>query len=183
MSRGRSSGSQEDDDLRLALEFQGLQISVQGPSDKALAFVQRLSLDLAENAGSGAPSSGSRSSIHEPLQVPPCPAEVSALSTKLSAASILSPAERVQRAWLAGFHARAALDQRRAPTQEIVPIDLPSKFFVVVRGDGYPEPRIIRSYKDFERALRPISGPVPVGHDFPSETEALAYLAAVRKRI
>lgn len=183
MSRGQSSGSQEDDDLRLALEFQGLQISVQGPSEKALAFVQRLSVDLAETLGSGASSSGLRGSALEPLQVPPCPAEVSALSTKLSAASILSPAERVHRAWLAGFHARAVLDQRKPPVQEIVPIDLPSKFFVVVRGDGYQEPKIIRSYKDFERALRPTSGPPPVGHDFPSETEALAYLAAVRKRI
>ena len=60
-----------------------------------------------------------------PSPVPPCPDRVLALASRLSAASILSPKERIQRAWICGIHARALLDSKPVPIETVVAIDLP----------------------------------------------------------
>lgn len=172
MSQARSSGCQDDADLQLALAFEGLQITVQGPKAKALSLVQRVTAELS-----------TESTIPEvPTAVPAIPGDLSILAGKLSAASCLSPAERIQRAWVAGHHARAAILGKAPPRELILPIDLPSKFFAVAQGSGLQEPKILRSTFDFKQALKPAPGVVPVGHEFPSETEAIVYLAAAKTR-
>ena len=56
-------------------------------------------------------------------------------------------------------------------------IDLPSNYYVVLRGQGVAEPKIVRSQRDFNRQLEGAGLP-GIGQAFPSETEARVYLAA-----
>ena len=150
-----------------------LEITVRGPSTRALEFVQRFS--PTDSGASDAASSGvHRPSDPEPL--PPCPDNLLALSTRLSAASILSPQERVKRAWICGCIAGRQLDGQSCPEVAAISIDLPSSYFVVLRGHNVTEPRILRSARDYNRILE--GNEIPgVGHSFPSETEARVYLA------
>lgn len=96
----------------------------------------------------------------------------------MSAASILSPQERVRRAWLCGLYARAQIDSTPQPSEPIVAIDLAAKYFVVLRGVGFTEPKTLRSAEGFKKVFKGRGPPFEVGHEFPSETEARAYLTA-----
>lgn len=180
MSQSRSSGSQDDAEFHLALSFEGLQVTVQGPKEKALALARRITTDLAEDQEKGYSSRGASS---EPLVVPPRPADLCILAGKLSAASCLTPAERIKRAWVSGFHSIAQLDRRTPPVDEVVPIDLPSKFFPVVQGVGISEPRILRNVYDYRQALRQSSGTWLWGQNsLRRRKQAIVYLAAIKKR-
>ena len=182
----RPSENTDDDEISLAVSFQGLRVSVVGPAKKALDFVNQL-VPEADRPSEGASSSagqaaGSRSTTRPTslLAHHPCPAHLLDLASKLSAASVLTPEERVRRAWLAGLHAKSALEGTVPPALGVAPIDLPYKFFAVVRGVGVDEPKIFRSPKDFEKAAGPLAGPRAIGQGFPSETEARVYLEAVK---
>lgn len=180
MSQGPSSSS-GDGEINLAIQFQGLRISIQGPAAKALEFVQKLAPESSPDTATGGPSSASSGSAPRASQ---CPDQYLALATKLSAASVFSPKERVERAWLAGWLARTRLaggypepSPEPSPEFAIVELDLPSKFFVVLQGRGVREAKILRSAKDFKELSEVVSGPPFVGHGFPSETEAKVYIA------
>ena len=179
MSQRPSAEPCEDDEISLAVAFQGLQISVVGPASKALDFVHRLSptyqFQHISAPGSGLPSSAPSSSASS-SEI--CPDNVLALATRLSAASILSPQERVKRAWICGLHAKAQLESRPPPFQQVVAIDLAPKYFVVLRGKGVKEPKTLRSYAEYQKAITGRGAPEEVGCEFPSETEARAYLTA-----
>ena len=129
MSQAPSSSSQEDDEISLAVVFQGLKVSVVGPASKALDFIHKLVPDQQGQSSSSQRSSPDHSACSAstviPSPVPPCPDRVLALASRLSAASILSPKERIQRAWICGIHARALLDSKPVPIETVVAIDLP----------------------------------------------------------
>ena len=179
MSQGPSQDT-DNDEINLAITFQGLRITVAGPPERALDFVHRLDPEYQRPSGASS-SQASQSEAayqHQPQDSAVCPASVLALATKLSAASILTPEERVRRAWKAGLVTRAALEGRTLAL-DIGPIDLSLKYFVEVRGEGLQEPRITRSPQEFNRF---IAGPRALGRGFPSETEATVYLDAITRR-
>eukprot|EP00438_Fugacium_kawagutii_P010368 Skav231998 [mRNA] locus=scaffold719:448670:469014:- [translate_table: standard] len=163
-----------DDDISLAVAFQGLQITVCGPARRALDFVHKLAPDQVPPSGAGSSSGVTATSSSA---VTPCPANLCALASRLSAASVLSPEDRVRRAWLAGLHAKAKLEGTVAPSEPVVSIDLPAKFFVALRGEHLPEPKIFRNAADYYKCVQPASGCEGVGKEFPSETEARVFLA------
>lgn len=166
MSRVPSQPDQ-DDTIFLAIQFQGLEITVRGPSTRALEFAQQLSPQDRPLA----------STPLEPDPLPPCPDNLLALATRLSAASILTPLDRIKRAWTLGCAARRNLDGEACPELVSVSIDLPANYCVVLRGHGVAEPKVLRSLRDFNRILEGAELP-GVGQAFPSETEARVYLAA-----
>lgn len=171
-----------DDEISLAVSYQGLRISVIGPSEKALDFVHRLSPDYQPSQGIIRPpgtSSTAASSGQSAPASPPCPDNVLALATRLSAASILKPEERIRRAWSCGVRDRARIEGRVVPYEPIVSIDLPINYYVVARAQGVSEPRILRSQKDYRRSFAGLGPPEEIGCEFPSETEARAYITAL----
>eukprot|EP00435_Cladocopium_sp_Y103_P010416 s233_g2.t1 len=177
MSQAPSSG-QNDDEVSLGLAFQGLQISIRGPGPKALAFIKRVTEDLQDFPHSSSHSSASSQSLPATSPVPPCPSSLLALANKLSAASILSPKERVLRAWQLGISARRQIEGQPGVEEPVISIDLPNNFFAVVRCSSFEGAKIIRSAGEFKRILGSRSTPSAVGHGFPSETEARVYLVA-----
>ena len=180
MNQGPSP-EQKDDEVCLGLSFQGLQISVRGPAGKALSFIQKITKDLEESQLVTSSSSGE--TTPSPLPVPPCPASLRALSAKLSAASLLSPDERVKRAWSLGIAARRVIEGTVGVEEPVVDIDLPNKYFVVAKCSSFEGAKIVRSAADFKRLLGGKPSPSSVGHGFPSETEARVYLAASGRQI
>lgn len=171
MSRDQSLPG-NDETILLAIQFQGLEITVRGPSARALDFIQRFS--PSSSGPSDIPSAAARPSDPDPL--PPCPDNILALATRLSAASVLSPQERVKRAWVLGCIAKRVLDGLPYPEVVTISLDLPSNYFVVLRGHNISEPRILRNARDYNHILEGNELP-GVGQAFPSETEARAYLA------
>ena len=142
------------------LSFQGLQISVKGPSSKALAFIRtsKISVNL--------PLLQAAARHHLPH---PCPASVLVLAGKLSAAGILSPEERVKRAWSLGLSARKQIEEGISGDEPVVDIDLPNNHFAIVRSQVFGEgPKIIRSAAECKKILGTRCTPPPVGHGFPS---------------
>lgn len=123
MSTGASPSGQ-DDTLCLAVQFQGLEITVRRPSHQALDFVQRLTTGAENNQGDR-PYEGATPPATALPGHPVCPRHILALSTNLSAASCLSPIERVQRAWDWGCRAKLQLDGRALPEDPVVAVDLP----------------------------------------------------------
>eukprot|EP00435_Cladocopium_sp_Y103_P048611 s643_g14.t1 len=178
MSRRPSPEASDNDEISLAVAFQGLKISVVGPATQALDFVNKLVPGHQHSSAGSASSSAPPASSSTPPGIPPCPDSVLALASRLSAVSILSPTERVLRAWAIGHIARAQLDSSPLPDYTIVSSDLPNKYHVVLRGRGLEEPRVYKNQVDFRKALQGLSPPLGVGHEFPSETEARAYLTA-----
>ena len=183
MSRGPSADTTDNDEISLAVVFQGLRISVVGPAPQALDFVNKLvpghqAPSVPSSAQEQRSSAPSASSTRDHPAAVPCPDRVLALATRLSAASVLSPKERIERAWTCGLLARAQLDSSPLPPEPIISIDLASKYHVVLRGRGVTEPKIFKSLLEFQKALQGLAPPQGVGHEFPSETEARAYLTA-----
>ena len=133
MSRGPSADTTDNDEISLAVVFQGLRISVVGPAPQALDFVNKLvpghNAPAASYPAQG--SSPTPSSSVPARDLPAarrCPDSVLALAARLSAASILLPQERIERAWTCGLLARAQLDSGPLPTAQIISIDLPNKW-------------------------------------------------------
>ena len=136
MSLAPSSSFQEDDEINLAVVFQGLKVSVVGPASKPLDFIHKLDLDYQVR-----PSSSQKSSAQWCLLAPS------------------PPKESVIRAWTCEIRARALLDSQPVPSEPVVSIDLPSNYFVVLRGKGIEEPKALRSSLGFNRALPRAVGP------------------------
>ena len=99
MSTGpQSSGN--DEVISLGIQFQGLEITIRGPAGRALDLANKISNE--NNPSSGSTVAASAQSTSQRSSFPPCPADLLALSSRLSAASILSPEQRIQRAWKCG---------------------------------------------------------------------------------
>lgn len=175
MSQGPYPGT-DHEEISLAVRFQGLRISIQGPAQKALEFVRKLQPEPeAEPASSAEASRSARTSLVN--FAAECPDQYLALATKLSAASSHSPVERIERAWKAGLIARAQLAGER-PDCSVVDLDLPSSYFVVLQARGVSETRVLRSRREFKDLAEQPTGPFFVGHGFPSETESKVFIAA-----
>eukprot|EP00435_Cladocopium_sp_Y103_P020466 s1075_g5.t1 len=101
---------------------------------------------------------------------------VAANSNLRAGSSRLSPAQRAQRAWLAGQWARATIDRRVATPNSTETIDLGNRFWVVLRCENCRVPRIFTSSGAFFTAIGQLEGSDTVTHAFPSETEAKIYL-------
>lgn len=74
------------------------------------------------------------------------------------------------------------MDGQPASEEPVISIDLPANFFVVLRGANISEPKILRSRREFSRALEGSEEP-GIGHEFPSETEARVFLAGARRSL
>ena len=187
--------SDDGEELRLALEFQGLQISVRGPVDRALEFVERLSdrgsvrsaassaaESLPRSATSGAPSVvETRASIEASFDQ--CPDHLLALgSSLLATTSGWTPEGRLRRAWRAGNWAGATKSGRVQSPNRTPTIDLPNKFYVVIRGPGIESPRGFKSSRALFAAVGPLEGSSTICHGFPSQAEANVYLAGAGER-
>ena len=121
---------------------------------KAWDFIRKLVPEGGSSSSAGTPPNQQRPIPFQGLEVLLLVWLVSLanfldLANKLSAASVLTPEDRVLRAWLSAFHAKAALEGTSPPALRVVPIDLPSKYFAVARGADITEPKIRRSAKDF----------------------------------
>lgn len=81
-------------------------------------------------------------------------------------------------AWNCGLLAKAQLGSLPLPSEVILSIDLANKYFVVLRGRGISGPRIFKNSADFVKATEGQEPLAAVGHEFPSETEARAYITA-----
>lgn len=174
MSQGPYSAS-DNDEISLAVQFQGLSISIQGPAAKALAFARKLS---PEPEAEPAVARSSQPSVVQVVDTTAqCPDQYLALASKLSAASSHSPLERVRRAWTAGLLAKAEL-AGHTPGTEVVDLDLPSSYFVVLRGRRVVEPKVLRSKREYKDLAECSVACGFIGHGFPSETESRVYLAA-----
>ena len=82
------------------------------------------------------------------------------------------------RTWNCGLLAKAQLGSLPLPSEVILSIDLANKYFVVLRGRGISDPRIFKTRVDFVKAIEGMEPSAAVGHEFPSETEARAYITA-----
>ena len=185
----RPSSSGEDGVLELAVEFQGLQISIRGQSDRALDFVQRLASARPEQDSSAA-SVASWEEIPEANPVgtetrasveaafPRCPRQLQLLSSSLSTTTRgWTPEDRVHRAWKAGNWAAAVRAGRAQSPNRTPTIDLPNKFYVVIRAPGISSPRVYKSSREFFAAVGTLEGSDTICHGFPSKAEAQIYLA------
>ena len=190
MSTRPSNSRGDDEAIELEVEFRGLQISVRGNSS-ALDFVRRLSTEGAPDVASSAASAASweevggggsshptetRASIE--ASFPHCPRHLHLLGNSLSSTSKgWTPEDRVLRAWKAGNWAKATVSGRAQSPNRTPTIDLPNKFYVVIKGPGISSPRVFTSSKDFFAAVGTLEGSDSVCHGFPSKTEAQIYLA------
>eukprot|EP00435_Cladocopium_sp_Y103_P050133 s1324_g15.t1 len=182
---------QDQEEVQLAIEFSGLQITVKGSPARAAEFVRRVSETrpgLAQHsASSEAPpasvaaqsetsvASSTRSSVRASFR--PCPLHwISAAGSNLRAsASRLSPSQRAIRAWTAGQWARAVIDRQVATPNSCENIELGNRFWVVLRCENCQVPRIFTSSGSFWAAIGQLEGSDTVTHAFPSETEAKIY--------
>ena len=81
MSQQSRPSNDDDEDLSLALEFQGLQISVRGPLWRALEFVERLS---ERSSGRASSVTGTESSARPQAAGTPSASRFATPSTRLS---------------------------------------------------------------------------------------------------
>ena len=118
----RSPYSQDGDNLvSLALEFEGLSITVHGPVTSSVDFIRRLtgsSAAVPESVPAPVPHvpsapADTRASVESSFPV--CPVSVLSLASRLTGASRLSPEERIRRAWRAGQWAKATKEGRVDP--------------------------------------------------------------------
>ena len=193
MSHGNSQSS--DDVVELALEFQGLQISVRGSSSASLEFVRRVSelhnppvrtVFSAPPASSWSVVSSPRAETRQETRAsieagfPDLPAHLRLLSSSLGQqSSRLSATERLDRAWKAGCWAKAKLQGRVQSPNRTPTIDLGNRAYAIIRGPGVTVPKIVNSSAELFATVGELSGTDTICHGFPSKTEARVYIAAV----
>ena len=178
----------------ITIRIRDLTVSVSGPAAQASQLVS----DLVHHhsfggVGSSAASESGyslvdlpRSSPASPLQTrdqieadfPACPSHILLLGKTLRGSAALGGEERIRRAWRAGQWAGAVLQGLVATPNRTTPLDLRSRYYVVLQAAGISEPvcfstshsywRLIRSFQQNEEA---------VSHSFPSESKAKAYCA------
>ena len=86
---GGASLPGNDDIISLAAQFQGQEITIRGPANQAWNLARRLSSEHSSGTGSTSTRSAGNSSSLD------CPPDLLALAAGLSAASVLSPRERI----------------------------------------------------------------------------------------
>ena len=187
MSQEPSQPSGEEE-INLAIEFQGLSITVKGPVNSSLDFVRRLSGSDRDAQSSvahhdsfeSAPASSQRAETRADIEASfaPCPVSVRGWSSRLLATDRYQPVERLQRAWGAGQWAEATRRGRVQSPNRTPTIDLPNRIYVVLKSDTHPRPAIYRTSRDYFAAVGNLAGSSTITHGFPSDTEAKAYLAA-----
>ena len=186
--------------VELALEFEGLQITVRGPPERTAGFLQQVAgLSRGSHQVEGAPRSGPTSSHYgSPLRseppaasstaaetrdsilasFPPCPQRLLQLAARKLGGSAPAAEGRARRAWTAGNWARATASGRVSSPNKTPVIDLQNRYWVVVRASSCRAPRIFTTSGAYHRALGPLEGSDSISHAFPSETEARIYLEA-----
>ena len=93
----------------------------------------------------------------------------------------LAPAvrrERAQRAWDAGLQARQLLSGAQAFPDATPPLQVRSRFYVVLRNGRGGEPACYHSFASFKRDVGPLAGSDTVCHGFPTQGEGQIYAAA-----
>lgn len=78
--------------------------------------------------------------------------------------------ERVRRAWICGVQDKAKLDGQPVPHELVISIDLPATYFVVVKA---------KNQRSCAVRLQEVLSGAELGNEFPSETEARAYITAL----
>ena len=190
MSQQSRPSNDDDEDLSLALEFQGLQISVREPLGRALEFVERLSERSSGRASSvtGTESSARPQAAGTPERIetrdsieasfPDCPSHLLLLASSLSpTASGWTPAGRVRRAWRAGNWAGATKAGRVQSPNRTPTIELGNRYYVAIRGPGLTSPRGFKTSRALFAAVGTLEGSDTICHGFPTQAEAQIYLA------
>lgn len=181
---GGPSRSSNDDVVDLALDFQGLHISVRGSSSAAVDFVRRVSSFAGPQSEPAVEEPHSPWSIVRECQAieetfPDLPEHIRRLASSLPLRSCrLPPEDRLDRAWKAGCWAKAVLDGRARVPQKTPKIDLANKVYAVIRGPGILRPRLYKSLSSFSAAVGELQGSATICHGFPSRTEAAVYVEA-----
>eukprot|EP00438_Fugacium_kawagutii_P010126 Skav208967 [mRNA] locus=scaffold1134:67924:68523:+ [translate_table: standard] len=189
-----STREEDSEVVELALELQGLSITVRGRPHQAASFVHLVtqSPELRQDSAPQEPSelggystisaSTTSSETRRSIQASflPCPQHwvVSAGAALRSQSTRFTGGDRARRAWLAGQWAKAVLDGRVSSPNSTEAIELGNRFWCVVRCAHCPTPRIFTSSSAFFGAVRPLEGSDTISHAFPSETEAHIYLEA-----
>ena len=175
--------SADADTVSLALNFQGLTITVHGPVRSSVEFVRQLTGSAVSAAEvSGQDDHSQASSCVGPGQTiedsfPDCPRTVLLLGQRLSPSSELSAEGRIRRAWKAGCWAKA-VKEGRIPTPNQTPaIELSNRFYVVVQSDLCECPKVFNNARSYFRSVD-FGRRLSISHAFPSESEARAYLVA-----
>eukprot|EP00438_Fugacium_kawagutii_P009398 Skav231304 [mRNA] locus=scaffold161:318148:318732:- [translate_table: standard] len=180
MSQGSSNDPGIGDNITLTVDFEGLVVTVPGPSESALDFVRRLpglrgeasasSQDGGYQESSVAPS-GEAAAPFEPL---PCPAGLFALGKELRSAKYTAK-DRINRAWEAGQFARAFCNERISKVPQISSLrELPSKVYVVLRSQKHQRPFVYYNTTDLRASLGDCTSKT-IFQGFPSRVEARIY--------
>ena len=180
-------------EIELLCKLRDLHITVRGPSASATSFIRDITARPAASPPRRALSEGSFDLVSEaelstrlPCRVESrdqiaasferCPSYLEKNGKKLSGSTV-SGSERVKRAWTAGQWAGAVL-AGRIPTPNRTPqIDLQPRFYVVLKASGLGKATVFRSARSYWQLVGELEGSTSVSHSFPSEQEALVYLA------
>ena len=191
----------DPDVVDLELEFQGLSITVRGPSASAASFISSLSsapasseppstihhdhpsapeVSLASEALSQSQASAVTSGLETRAAIlasfPPLPSHWIDSCEALSSRG-LSGTQRGQRAWVAGNWARATVEGRTSSPNRSEQLPLPNRYWCVLSCDRLPGPAVFTSSRAFFRAIGRLEGSNTVCHAFPSQVEARIYFS------
>lgn len=180
MSRAQSSEQGTEDNLTLSVDFEGLLVTVSGPSERALDFVRRLSSlressdprqDEGYTESSAPPSTSSPSEDFVPL---PCPEQLFDLGRTLFSRKY-SSRDRIERAWTAGQYAGAYRSDRIASLPSIKPLrELPDKVYVVLRSGKIQRAKVFYNTEDLKAVLGDCTTKT-IWQGFASRVEARIY--------
>ena len=189
-----ASSNGDDEEVNLALEFEGLSISVCGSSSATVDFVRRISSSSPTLSVTSAPPSLSFSYIFfvpfaSPVSAsetrasieasfPDYPVSCLRLASRLQwESSQYSREDRIRRAWKAGNWAGATIRGRVQSPNRTPTIDLGNRSYVVPRTPDIDSPQIFSTSAQFHRAVGDLAGTDTVCHGFPTKTEAEVYIA------
>ena len=189
-----ASSNGDDEEVNLALEFEGLSISVRGSSSAAVDFVRRISssspapsvisvppassFSHVSSVPSASPVSASETRASIEASFPDCPVSCLRLASRLQwESSQYSREDRIRRAWKAGNWAGATIRGRVQSPNRTPTIDLGNRSYVVLRAPGIDSPQIFSTSAQFHRAVGDLAGTDTVCHGFPTKTEAEVYIA------
>ena len=179
----------------LNINFQGLSISVRGPSSSAAQFISGLAHHSASSATLSEPAqsepdpsriseqrsatsttSETRSSIENSFAA--CPDSWISLARNQLGGSRTEADHRAKRAWLAGKWARATADGRVSSPNRSETISQRNRYWCVLRRAASSAPSLYTTSADFFRAVGRLEGSTTICHAFPSQVEARIYFAA-----
>ena len=180
-------------EIELLCKLRDLHITVRGPSASATNFIRDItarsvaspprssisegSFDLVSEAEPSTRLPGrleSRDQIAATFER--CPSYLEKNGKKLSGSTV-SGSERVKRAWTAGQWAGAVLAGRIPTPNKTSPIDLRPRYYAVLRASGLAKATVFRSARSYWQLVGELESSSSISHSFPSEQEALVYLA------